>query len=370
MKVIIAPDSFKECLSSPQVAAAMADGARARWPEAQVVELPLADGGEGTLEVLSSALGARPMKADVHDPLGRYIEARYACTGSTAIIEVAQAVGLSLLSPSERNPLKASSLGLGELLVAAYDEGCTRFVVGLGGTATCDGGAGMLRAPGIERLRGTIELLCDVEAPFVGPHGAARVFAPQKGASPEDVEVLEKRMLAQAYALQVRTGVDVSALPGAGAAGGLAGALLACFGATIHPGIDRVLDLVHFDDALLGASLIITGEGKSDAQTLMGKVPMGVLRHAGASLHTGAGADASGRARAGEKAGKGARVGDVPVALLSGRIVERSALERAGFHPVVEVTPRLLPLQEALDPRIAVQNLHQAVLKMPFLPNS
>ncbi|HAC40701.1 MAG TPA: glycerate kinase, partial [Rikenellaceae bacterium] len=245
--------------------------------------------------------------------------------------------------PSERNPLKASSLGLGELLVAAYDEGCTRFVVGLGGTATCDGGAGMLRAPGIERLRGThIELLCDVEAPFVGPHGAARVFAPQKGASPEDVEVLEKRMLAQAYALQVRTGVDVSALPGAGAAGGLAGALLSCFGATIHPGIDRVLDLVHFDDALLGASLIITGEGKSDAQTLMGKVPMGVLRHAGA------------------------RAGAVPVALLSGRIEERSALERADFHPVVEVTPRLLPLQEALDPRIAVQNLHQAVLEMPF----
>ena len=343
MKVIIAPDSFKECLSSPQVAAAMADGARARWPEAEVVELPLADGGEGTLEVLSSALGARPMKADVHDPLGRCIEARYACTGSTAIIEVAQAVGLSLLSPSERNPLKASSLGLGELLVAAYDEGCTRFVVGLGGTATCDGGAGMLRAPGIERLRGThIELLCDVEAPFVGPHGAARVFAPQKGASPEDVEVLEKRMLAQAYALQVRTGVDVSALPGAGAAGGLAGALLACFGATIHPGIDRVLDLVHFDDALLGASLIITGEGKSDAQTLMGKVPMGVLRHAGA------------------------RAGDVPVALLSGRIEDRHALEHAGFGPVMEVTPRSLSLQEALTPGVAIQNLHQAVLEMPF----
>ena len=180
----------------------------------------------------------------------------------------------------------------------------------------------------------------------MGPHGAARVFAPQKGASPEDVEVLEKRMLAQANALLKQTGVDVSALPGVGAAGGLAGALLACFGATIHPGIDRVLDLVHFDDALLGASLIITGEGKSDAQTLMGKVPMGVLRHAGASLHTGA--------------------GDVPVALLSGRIEERSALERAGFHPVLAVTPRLLPLQEALDPRIAVQNLRQAVLEMPF----
>lgn len=343
MKVIIAPDSFKECLSSPQVAAAMADAVRARWPEAQVVEIPLADGGEGTLEVLSSALGARPMKADVHDPLGRHVEARYACVGRTAIIEVAQAVGLSLLSPSERNPLKASSLGLGDLLVAAYDEGCTRFVVGLGGTATCDGGAGMLLAPGIERLRGvSFELLCDVDAPFVGPRGAARVFAPQKGATPQEVEVLEERMHRQAYALQVRTGVDVSALPGAGAAGGLAGALMACFCATMQPGIDRILDLVHFNDALSDASLIITGEGKSDAQTLMGKVPMGVLRHAGA------------------------RAGDVPVALLSGRIEDRPTLEHAGFHPVVEVTPRPLPLQEALAPRVAIQNLHQAVLEMPF----
>ena len=343
MKVIIAPDSFKECLSSPQVAAAMADGARARWPEAQVVEIPLADGGEGTLEVLSSALGARPMKADVHDPLGRCIEARYACVGRTAIIEVAQAVGLSLLSPAERNPLKASSLGLGELLVAAYDEGCTRFVVGLGGTATCDGGAGMLLAPGIERLRGTsFELLCDVDAPFVGSRGAAKVFAPQKGATPQEVEVLEERMHAQAQALLEQTGVAVSALPGAGAAGGLAGALMACFGATMQPGIDRVLDLVHFNDALLGASLIITGEGKTDAQTLMGKVPMGVLRRAGA------------------------KAGAVPVALLSGRIEDRHALEHAGFGPVMEVTPRSLSLQEALNPRIAGQNLRQALLKMPF----
>ena len=204
----------------------------------------------------------------------------------------------------------------------------------LGGTATCDGGAGMLSVPGIERLKGSrFELLCDVDAPFVGPTGAARVFAPQKGATPADVEVLEERMLLQASRLLASTGIDVSSLPGAGAAGGLGGACMAYFGAERHRGIDRVLDLVHFSEAIRGASLILTGEGKSDAQTLMGKVPMGVLQRA-----------------------DGCRV-----ALLSGRIEDRAALEQAGFGPVVEVSPRTLPLREALCPATAARNLRQAV---------
>ena len=199
MKVVIAPDSFKECLPSPRVAAALAAGVKARWPMAQVVEIPLADGGEGTLDVLAAAMGASVFEAPVHDPLGRPVTARYGVVQDTAIIEVAQAVGLSLLAPGERNPLKASSAGLGELLLAAYDRGCRHFIVGLGGTATCDGGAGLLDVPGIERLQECrFELLCDVDAPFVGPRGAARVFAPQKGASPEDVELLENRMQEQA----------------------------------------------------------------------------------------------------------------------------------------------------------------------------
>ena len=271
MKVVIAPDSFKECMPSPQVAAAMAAGVRARWTEAEVREIPLADGGEGTWEVLASALEASVSEAVVHDPLGRSVRARFAMKRDTAIIEAAQAVGLSLLSPCERNPLKASSAGLGELMLAAYDKGCRHFIVGLGGTATCDGGAGLLSVPGIERLKGaTIELLCDVDAPFIGPKGAARVFAPQKGAGPEAVEVLEERMKEQAARMLEETGVDISHVPGAGAAGGLAGALMAVLGARITRGIDRVLDLVHFHEAIRDAHLIITGEGKSDAQTLMG----------------------------------------------------------------------------------------------------
>ena len=333
MKVVIAPDSFKECLPSPRVAAALAAGVKARWPMAQVVEIPLADGGEGTLDVLAAAMGASVFEAPVHDPLGRPVTARYGVLKDIAIIEVAQAVGLSLLAPGERSPLKASSAGLGELLLAAYDRGCRHFIVGLGGTATCDGGAGLMDVPGIGRLQECrFELLCDVDAPFVGPRGAARVFAPQKGASPEDVELLENRMQEQAARLLLITGMDVTAMPGAGAAGGLGGAMMAFFKADMCPGIRRILDLVHFPDTIRGASLIVTGEGKSDAQTLMGKVPMGVLQNAAG----------------------------IPVALLSGRVEDRPALLQAGFSPIIEVTPRSLPLSQALNPQVAAHNLFLA----------
>lgn len=337
MKIVIAPDSYKECMSSQQVAAVLSAAVHERWPDAEVVEMPLADGGEGTLEILTQALHATEFTARVHDPLGRPISARYAIAGDTAIVESARVVGLSLVAPSERDILRASTIGLGEVLLDAFEKGCRHFIMTLGGTATCDGGAGMLSVPGIERLKGShFDLLCDVDAPFVGPTGAARVFAPQKGATPADVEILEERMRLQASHLLATTGVDVSSLPGAGAAGGLGGACMAFFKAERHRGIDRVLDLVHFSEAIRGASLILTGEGKSDAQTLMGKVPMGVLQRA-----------------------DGCRV-----ALLSGRIEDRAALEQAGFDPVIEVSPRTLPLREALCPAIAACNLRQAVLHM------
>ena len=233
MKIILAPDSFKECLSSREVAAVWASAAREKWPGAEVVEMPLADGGEGTLDVLAAAMGADICQVSVHDPLGRSVQASYGVAGETAIIEVAQACGLQLLQPSERNPLIASSRGVGELLMAAYGEGCRHFLVGLGGSAICDGGAGMMEVPGIKYLTEiTIELLCDVNAPFVGPKGAARLFAPQKGASPEDVEVLEERMFKLAARMLTETGVDVTSMPGAGAAGGLGGAFMAYFGAS------------------------------------------------------------------------------------------------------------------------------------------
>ena len=334
MKVVIAPDSFKECMSSQQVAAVLADAARERFPGAEIVPLPLADGGEGSLSVLADALQATLRQARVHDPLGRIIQAGYAVKGTLAVIEVAQAAGLSLLSREERNPMRASSQGVGELIMAAYAAGCRQFLVCLGGSATCDGGADMLDVPGLSHLKDvTFELLCDVDAPFIGPTGAARVFAPQKGASPRDIPVLEERMVRMAEKLHALTGIDVSHLPGTGAAGGLAGALMACFRARMRPGIDCILDLVHFDQAAEDAGLIITGEGKSDAQTLMGKVPYGVLQRAHAT----------------------------PVALLSGRVEDRAALEHAGFRPIVEVSPRNMSLAEALKPSTAARNLYDAV---------
>ena len=331
MKIILAPDSFKECLTATQVAQAMALAVKEVCSSAEVISLPLADGGEGTLETLAHALDARLCEATVSDPLGRPVRAQYGVAGKTAILEVAQACGLSLLRPQERNPLIASSRGVGELLMAAYGNGCRHFLIGLGGSAICDGGAGMMTVPGIRDLAGiSMELLCDVNAPFVGPTGAARVFAPQKGASPEDVEVLEGRMVRLAALMWEETGLDVSHLPGAGAAGGQAEHIV---GAGRVSGIQLVLDLYHFSEVAHGASLIITGEGRSDAQTLQGKVPFGVLQNA-----------------------KG-----TPVALLSGRIEDREALVAAGFHPVVEVSPRNMPLCEALTPSVALCNIQSAV---------
>lgn len=241
--ILVAPDSYKECLPSADVAAAIASALEELLPGEKILSLPLADGGEGTAEVLTRAMGGQMAEAVVPDPLGRPVTARYGIADETAIVEAAQACGLQLLVPRERNPLLTSSRGLGELLLTARTQGCHRILIGLGGSATCDGGAGMLSVPGIrEALEGTeMVVLCDVDNPFTGPAGAARVFAPQKGASPEDVELLEDRMLQQASKILQDTGIDVTDLPGAGAAGGLGGALTAYFEARLQPGIEAVL---------------------------------------------------------------------------------------------------------------------------------
>lgn len=338
MIIVVAPDSFKECLSSREVAEALGCALRAALPGSDILELPLADGGEGTVAVLTPALGGHFARARVSDPLGRPVLAQYGIAADTAIIEVAQACGLPLLAPGERNPLRASTFGVGELLLDAWKNGCRRFIVGLGGSATCDGGAGMLAVPGIrETLAGaTFEMLCDVDAPFVGPSGAARVFGPQKGASAAEVELLEQRMLEQAGIFLKESGIDIASLPGAGAAGGLGGAFVASFGATIRSGVDRILDFLDFDSAVKDAQLIITGEGRSDRQTLQGKTAIGVLR----------------------------RSAGVPVALLSGRVSDPEALLQAGFRTVLEVSPQGLPPEKALDPSVARRNLQLAAARL------
>lgn len=338
MRILLAPDSYKECMDAACVAAAMADAVRKVRPEWETVEMPLADGGEGTVDVLVRALGGKLFSRTVTGPLGQPVEAFYGVAGDVAILEVAAACGLGLVPPDRRNPLLTTTQGVGELLLAALEQGCRHIVVGLGGSATCDGGAGMLSVPGlVERAaEADIEVLCDVDTPFIGPKGAARVFGPQKGATPEQIVILEERMVRQAGRILKETGIDITGIPGAGAAGGLGGALMASLGAKLVPGADKVMELSGFNHILEGCDLIVTGEGKSDSQTLAGKVPFAVLRKS-----------------------KG-----IPVALISGRIEDRDALSQAGFRYLAEATPRSLPLQEALRTETARHNLQQAVSEL------
>ena len=334
-RILVAPDSFKGCLGAEEVASILSDEISRILPGCTVVSLPLSDGGEGLAGILGRHLGAEPVQVAVTGPMGNPVTATYVRTGDTAILDVASVCGLSLVPEGRRNPLLSTTRGVGEMLLRIVSDGCRKCLIGLGGSATCDGGEGMMSVPGVSALKGRLELtvLCDVQNPFLGPEGAARVFAPQKGATPEMVEELEGRMAERAARMLRETGVDVSGLPRAGAAGGLGGALYACLGGRLVSGIDTVLDLLHFDEILPGCRLIITGEGKSDAQTLSGKVPMGVLR----------------------------RSGTVPVVLLSGRIESRAELRDAGFAALIQVTPEGIPLAEALEPSVAERNLRMAV---------
>lgn len=287
--VIVAPDSFKGTLSAAEVGAAVAGGLRSGGV-AEPVVVPMADGGEGTLDVLAGALGATLRTAAVHDPLGREIEAAYGLGAGTAIVEVARAAGLGLVAPAERNAWAASSAGVGEVIVAARDAGASEIVVGLGGSATTDGGAGAIgairRSGGLGGAR--LVLLCDVTTPF---ERAAVVFGPQKGADARTVRLLTGRLKRQARALRR----DPTGRPMTGAAGGLAGGLWAEFDAALEPGATYVLDRVGFDGLLGRAQAVITGEGRLDGQTAAGKAAAAVVRRAvaaGVPVHAVVGANA------------------------------------------------------------------------------
>ena len=339
-RIVVAPDSFKGSLSACEVAEAISQGILSVCPSCKVVRVPVADGGEGLVDALTVSMGGRRAFATVSDPLGRPVAAEYGIVGDLAVIEVAAACGLTLLSESERNPLLTTTRGVGELILDAVSQGCRRFLIGLGGSATNDGGRGMLAVPGIlERTAGmAFRIACDVNTPFVGAEGASRVFAPQKGASAQDVEVLEARMQEWACVMEERTGVDVRQMPGAGAAGGLGGAFAAFWGARLEPGIELVLDTLRFDAMLEGTDLVITGEGKADFQTMRGKVASGVLRRAQAA--------------------------GVPVDLLAGKVESCPALDGAGFRRIVQVTPPGMPLEWAMRREIAQKNLRRAAGEM------
>ena len=298
-RVVIAPDKFKGSASAHDVAQAIARGIRSVSPASEIAVHPMADGGDGTVELFLDS-GARSFRADVHDPRGRPISATFAVDGTRAIVELASASGLVLEKDNERDPWRADSRGTGELIRAALDAGANEVIVGIGGSANNDAGIGMLRAlgattqppdalHGIEsidlsnidaRLAKTKLLVAsDVDNPLCGPNGASAIFGPQKGASAADVPKLDAALAQTADAMAKALGRDLRNTPGAGAAGGVGFALLA-LGAQLRPGVDIVAELRHLPEALEGATLCITGEGSIDAQTLRGKTVFGVARYA------------------------------------------------------------------------------------------
>lgn len=330
MKIIVAPDSFKGSLSATGAAHAMAAGIHELDSGVEVLLLPAADGGEGTMNTMVEATDGELAAHQVEDPLGRTISARYGILGdgNTCVIEIAEASGLPLLKKHERNPLIASSYGTGQLIRHALDAGFRSFIIGLGGSATNDGGAGMLEALGMKLLgengkaleRGggalgglvildssgfdsriaesTFLIASDVENPLIGETGASAVFGPQKGASPETVQQLDDNLRNFADITERLTGVKLHDRKGAGAAGGAGGAMQAFFAGEMRRGVDVVLEAISFQRHLETADLIITGEGRTDSQTLSGKTPFGI-------------------AEAAKKAGK-------PVILISGMVDSQS----------------------------------------------
>lgn len=310
MKVLVAPDKFKGSLDAPAAARALADGMRQHRPDISFVEHPVADGGDGFLNALDG-YGFRSQSVAVTGPLREQVIAEFGVCGNSAVVEMATSSGLKTVAGRVLNPMAATSYGVGELLVAARESGATKIVVGVGGSATTDGGAGMLVALGARLLDADGQVLpdcgpaelrrvarvdlsglrtdlasvrmlvaCDVDSPLTGPTGAARVFAPQKGASPQEVDVLERALQHWADVLELATGRSSRDIPGVGAGGGVPFALANVFQASLSPGIEVLLSLSGFDGLLSQASLVITGEGQLDTQSLMGKAPLGVLRAA------------------------------------------------------------------------------------------
>jgi glycerate kinase len=309
MKIVIAPDKFKGSLPAAEVAAAIAAGVRAEWPEADLVTVPVADGGDGTVDAAVAA-GLERVPVTVDGPTGEPVDTSYARRGEVAVIELAGACGLMRLPGGRLAPLTASSFGCGQVLAAALEAGARRIILGVGGSASTDGGTGLVQALGARvfgargeplgrggaALRdvaaldlaglhpalhgGSVILATDVANPLTGPDGAAEVYGPQKGASPEQVIELASGLRRWAAVVAEATGTDWSRAPGSGAAGGVGFAALAVLGAQARPGIELVLELADFDAALDGAALVVTGEGSLDTQTLAGKAPAGVARAA------------------------------------------------------------------------------------------
>ena len=358
MKVVIAIDSFKGCLTSKEANGAAAEGIRMVYPDAEIVEVPVSDGGEGYMEAFHAAIGGRLEEVTVRDPLMRPITAKYLLHNDFAVIEIAQASGLTLLTNEERNPMVATSYGTGQLVADAVRKGAKHIIVGLGGSATSDCGIGMLHAlidafakrgqwDDIEVFKDvTFTIASDVKNPLYGEKGAAHVFGPQKfaipkGATPEMILRLDERAKKFAELSARHFGYDRSQMAGAGAAGGLGYAFLQYLDAKSKSGIELLLDTIRFKEMVKDADLIITGEGSADRQTLMGKLPMGILEQSGS----------------------------VPVCLIAGRISDREELLNAGFARVECINPSGLPLEEAMRKEVAQHNIRQLISHIHLAQN-
>ena len=312
MKIIIAPDSYKESLTAMEVATAIEAGFRQVMPDAEYIKLPMADGGEGTVQSLVDASNGSIIEHQVTGPLGEQVPAFFGIMGDgkTAVIEMAAASGLHLVSPDLRNPMLTTSYGTGELILAALDHGVDHIIVGIGGSATNDGGIGMAQALGVQLLDNKgqalgfggqalaqlasidittvdprlahikLEVACDVDNPLCGKKGASHIFGPQKGATPAMVAELDQHLAHYAAIIKRDLAIDVKDMAGAGAAGGMGAALLGLFNAQLRSGIEIVIDAVHLGDIIKDADLVITGEGRIDSQTIHGKTPIGVARTA------------------------------------------------------------------------------------------
>lgn len=353
MNVLVAPDSYKECLSAAAVCAAMRRGIVSVCPDAQVITCPMADGGDGTLDVILDAADGDRQSVLTTDPLGNPIEAAfgYIADSATAFIETAVACGLELVPPDQRNPLLTSTRGAGRLFIEAVNIGSRKIILTIGGSATVDGGTGFARALGYQFLDSQghevpegghglldvarivfpdqkpwhdidIVVACDVDNPLLGTTGAAHVFGPQKGADPEMAETLDRALGCLHNILSEQHGIDMATIPSAGAAGGLGGGLTAFCDARLLPGVDIVMDMVDLREAVDGADLVITGEGRTDSQTAHGKVCTGVAREA--------------------------RQAGIPCIVLSGAVSgSLLAFKEVGISAAFSVSPRPQTLEEA-----------------------
>ena len=362
-KVVIAIDSYKGSLTARQACAAVAEPIRERYPECEVIEMPVSDGGEGLTDVLVGQLSGHKHKIMVVDPLMRELEVELGSVEGCAIVEMAAAAGLTLLKKREQNPMKTTTYGVGLMIRAAIDLGYKKILLGLGGSATTDAGFGALQALGLRcfnsqgrlikepitgamladivhidssALRRTladidIRMVCDVENPFCGPNGAAMVFSKQKGASYDDLVALDAGLRNVAHVIKRSTSISIDTIRGAGAAGGFAGSLASLANARIVKGIDQVLSMLHFDEKVEGADLIVTGEGRIDSQSFMGKV-------------------------VGEIVGRMANR-DVAVLAVTGQLANRQIVMNRGLMDVVVVTPENADFVSQMVPDVARVNI-------------